>query len=122
MWPAFEQALTRHRELETMLGDPAVVTDRNRYTRLAKEHGSLQKTVKPYVDFLKVQHEIEQAQSMLQSAESDAEMHAMVEEELKSLQERETTLRNRLEDLLLMGGEDYDSLIMEIRSGTGGDE
>ena len=31
-------------------------------------------------------------------------------------------MRNRLEDILLMGGEDYGSLIMEIRAGTGGDE
>lgn len=122
MWPAFEQALTRHRELETMLGDPAVITDRVRYTRLAKEHGSLQKMVKPYVDFLKVEREVEQAQSMLQAAEGDAEMRALVEEELKSLREHEMTLRNRLEDLLLMGDEDYGSLIMEIRGGTGGDE
>jgi peptide chain release factor 1 len=122
MWPAFEQSLTRHRELETMLADAAVIADRVRYTRLAKEHGSLQKVVKPYVEFLKVTHEIEQAQSMLDGAESDPDMKAMVDEELQSLRQREGALRSRLEDLLLMGDEDYGSLIMEIRAGTGGDE
>jgi peptide chain release factor 1 len=122
MWPAFEQALTRHRELEGLLADPAVITDRVRYTKLAKEHGALQKMVKPYVDFLKVTDEVQQAQTMLQGAESDADMKAMIEDELKSLRERESGLRVRLEDLLLMGGEDFGSVIMEIRAGTGGDE
>jgi peptide chain release factor 1 len=120
MWPAFEQALARHQELETLLGDPAVIADRLRYTKLAKEHGALQKTIKPYVEFLAVTKEITQAQQMLDGA--DAEMKAFVEDELKGLRERESALRGRLEDILLMGGEDYGSLIMEIRAGTGGDE
>ncbi len=120
MWPAFEQALTRHRELETMLGDAAVIADRARYTKLAKEHGSLQKTIKPYVEFLGVGKEIEQAKTMLDGA--DDEMKAFVGEELKTLTTRESELRGRLEDILLMGGEDYSSIILEIRAGTGGDE
>jgi peptide chain release factor 1 len=120
MWPAFEQALARHQELEVLLGDPAVIADRARYTKLAKEHGAVQKTIKPYVEFVAVTKEIAQAQQMLDGA--DAEMKAFVEEELKGLRERETALRGRLEDILLMGGEDYGSLIMEIRAGTGGDE
>src|SRR6266498_3223893 len=119
MWPAFDQALTRHRELEAMLGDPAVIADRARYTKLAKEHGALQKTIKPYLEFLNVTKEIEQAKSMLDGA--DDEMKALVNEELKMLTSRAAELRGRLEDILLMGGEDYGSIIMEIRAGTGGD-
>jgi peptide chain release factor 1 len=118
MWPAFEQALDRHREIETLLADPAVIADRARYTRLAKEHGSLQKMVKPYVEFVNLSKEIEQAKLML----ADDDMKALAEEELKALTPRQTELRNRLEDILLMGGEDYGSIIMEIRAGTGGDE
>jgi peptide chain release factor 1 len=122
MWPAFEQALTRHTELEAMLGDPAVIGDRLRYAKFAKEHGALQKMLKPYVEFLAVTKEIDQARAMLQSSETDADMQAFLQEELKSLQEREMSLRGKLEDYLLMGGEDYTSSIMEIRAGTGGDE
>lgn len=120
MWPAFEQALIRHREVEALLGDPAVIGDRARYTKIAKEHGSIQKMIRPYLEFLKVTEEIAQANLMLEGA--DADMKAMVEEELKSLTVREAELRTRLEDILLMGGEDYSSIIVEIRAGTGGDE
>src|SRR4051794_13695965 len=115
MWPAFEQALTRHKELETMLGDPAVIGDRVRYTKFAKEHGSLQKMLKPYVEFLTVSKEIDQAKAMLQGSETDADMQAFLQEELKSLQARDLTLRGQIEDYLLMGGEDFTSSIMEIR-------
>src|SRR5476651_1790817 len=57
---------------------------------------------------------------MLDGADDD--MKAMVEEELKTLRTREAELRGRLEDILLMRGEDYSSIILEIRAGTGGDE
>jgi peptide chain release factor 1 len=120
MWPAFEQALKRHAELEIQLGDPVLIADRTRYTKAAKEHGSLHKIVKPYNEFLAVTKEIESSQSMLEGA--DDEMKAFIEEELASLRAREGELRDRLEDILLMGGEDYGSMIMEIRAGTGGDE
>jgi len=120
MWPAFEQALSRHKELETLLGDPDVIADRIRYTKLAKEHGSLAKMVKPYVEFLKLDKDTKQAEAML--AGSDADMKAMIDEELATLRPRLKTLHDRLEDLLLAEGEDYGSIIMEIRAGTGGDE
>src|SRR5262249_48470475 len=45
------------------------------------------------------------------------------EEERDQLRAREEALKTRLEDLLLEGpGEDFDSVIVEIRAGTGGDE
>ncbi len=120
MWPAFEKILTRHQELETLLGDPAVIGDRARYTRLAKEHGSVARTVKPYREYLKVSDDIRQAEELL--ADADADMKAMIEEELAQLRPQQQSLHDRLEDILLAEGEDFGSLIMEVRAGTGGDE
>ncbi len=120
MWPAFENALKRHGELETLLGDPVVIADRIRYTKLAKEHGSLLKMVKPYVEYQKLTDDIAQAEALV--ADADADMRAMIEDELNSLRPRQKNLHDRLEDLLLAEGEDYGSIIMEIRAGTGGDE
>jgi peptide chain release factor 1 len=121
MWPAFEQALTRYQELEQLLGDPGVIADRARYTKLAKEHGSLAKMVKPYVEYQKLHADLAQAETLL-AGEADSEMRQMIEEELAGLRPRREALHGRLEDLLLAGGEDFDSIIMEIRAGTGGDE
>ena len=122
MWPAFEKALTRYGELEDLLSQPDVIADRARYTRLAKEHGSLNKMVKPYREYLKIADDITQAELLLTNADTDADMRALVDEELKTLKPQRDALHSRLEDLLLGEGEDYDRIIMEIRAGTGGDE
>jgi peptide chain release factor 1 len=50
-------------------------------------------------------------------------MRAYAEEELAALRARQTDLRARLEDFLLVEpGQDFGSIIVEIRAGTGGDE
>jgi peptide chain release factor 1 len=122
MWAAFEKPLTRFRELEGLLADPAVVTDHQRYAQLAKEHGSLSKSVRPYLEYLKLSDDYKQAET-LAAAETDAEMRSYAEEELAKLKANLDELRGKLEELLLVEpGEDFDSVIVEIRAGTGGDE
>jgi peptide chain release factor 1 len=54
--------------------------------------------------------------------ESDGDMKLLIEEELAALRPRRQSLHTRLEDLLLVEGEDYSSVILEVRAGTGGDE
>src|SRR6516225_5154124 len=121
MWPFFEQSLNRYRDLETQLGAPEVVADRARYARLAKEHGALAKQVKPYLDYKEVVQGLEQARALL-ADETDPEMRQYAEQELTELGARRDALQARLEDFLLAEGEDFDSVILEIRAGTGGDE
>jgi peptide chain release factor 1 len=121
MWNSFEQALARHQTLEQRLADPAVIADRALFTRTAKEHGATAKLVKPYLEYRKVCEEVAQAEAML-AAEADDDMRKYAEEELAVKRAERESLQARLEDLLLVEGEDYDSIIMEIRAGTGGDE
>ncbi len=122
MWEAFEQSLARFRELEQQLGDPAVIADRARYTRTAKEHGTLAKQVKPYVEFKRLADEIAQLEP-LAGGEADADMRRYYEEELAGLRRKHAELQSKLEELLLVEpGSDFGSVIMEIRAGTGGDE
>jgi peptide chain release factor 1 len=121
MWQVFEQSLARYRELEQQLADPAVAANRVLYARAAKEHGALAKQVKPYLEYKKVEEDLRQAEA-LAAAEADPEMRAYAEEELADLRARREALQTRLEDFLLVEGETFDSLIMEIRAGTGGDE
>ncbi|HKI32487.1 MAG TPA: peptide chain release factor 1 [Gemmataceae bacterium] len=122
MWHRFEQALAHYRELEQQLSDPAVIADRARFTRVAKEHGSAGKLVKPYLEFKKLADEVTNAEAMA-AAENEPDMRQYALEELNGLRQRRAALQTRLEDLLLIEpGEDFGSIIMEIRAGTGGDE
>jgi len=122
MWPALAPKVERYRELEKLLVDSAVVTDAARYAPLAKEHASLAKLVKPYIEFEQVGESLRQAEALV-AAEADPEMRAYVQEEANSLSKRRDELKTRVEDLLLVDpSEDFDSLIVEIRAGTGGSE
>ena len=49
-------------------------------------------------------------------------MKQYAEQERTELEAKRAALVTKLEDFLLVEGETYDSLIMEIRAGTGGDE
>jgi peptide chain release factor 1 len=122
MWQTFEQSLNRFHELERQLADPAVIADRARFTQVAKEHGSLAKFVKPYLEYRGVSDELAQSEAML-AGENDPAMRAYLAEEVESLRARQQRLQSRLEDLLLVDpSEDFGSVIMEVRAGTGGDE
>jgi peptide chain release factor 1 len=122
MWPTLVPKVERYRELERLLIDPSVVTDPNRYGPLAKEHASLGKLVNPYFEFEQISENLRQAEAMV-AAEADAEMRAYAQEEANGLRSRQDALKTRVEDMLLVDpSEDFSSLIVEIRAGTGGDE
>jgi peptide chain release factor 1 len=121
MWPRFEEALARYRQLEQQMADPAVIADRARFTQAAKEHGTLAKLVKPYLEFQQVSNTIAETEAL--AADGDADLRKYAEEELAGLRSRHDALKSRLEDLLLVDpDEDFRSVIVEIRAGTGGDE
>jgi peptide chain release factor 1 len=122
MWPQFEQSLTRYRQLEEQLADPAVINDRARFAQTAKEHGSLAKMIKPYLEYKQLTEDVRHTEELI-AAETDPDMRQYAEEELAAKRAHRQALESRLEDFLLVDpGEDYTSIIMEIRAGTGGDE
>lgn len=122
MWDFFEQQLKHYHELEQQMADPAVVADRLRYTRVAKEHSALSKRIKPYVEYRKLAEDAAQLEPLVAS-ESDADMKRYYEEELAGLRTKQEALKTKLEDMVLVDpGQDFGSVIMEIRAGTGGDE
>lgn len=122
MWPSLSPKVARYRELERLLVDPDLATDPTRYAPLAKEYASLAKLVKPYLEYEQIGESIRQAEALI-AAESDPEMQAYAQEELNGLRRRQEELKTRVEDMLLVDpSEDFRSLIVEIRAGTGGDE
>src|SRR5262245_16262240 len=101
MWQTFEQSLNRYHDLARQLGDPGVIADRARFTQVAKEHGSLAKFVKPYIEYREVSDELAQNEALL-AVEADPAMRGYLEEELTALRARRERLQTRMEDLLLV--------------------
>src|SRR5262245_40533368 len=122
MWTSLDQKLERYQELERQMADPAVIAVPLQFTRAVKEHGRLARLVKPYQNLQKLEDEVGQAKSLLDT-ERDADLRHLAEEEVSGLQSRRDVLRQQLEDMLLESSEEnFDSIIVEIRAGTGGDE
>lgn len=122
MWASLEQNYERYQELERQMADPVILADQARFTRAVKEHGRLAKVVKPFQALQALDNQIKQAEELL-GAETDAEMRQYAEDELAGLRRRREEMRVQLEDMLLEStDEDFDSVIVEIRAGTGGDE
>jgi peptide chain release factor 1 len=110
----------RHAEIESKMNDPAVASDPNRLIPLSKEHARLGRVVGPFSEYEQAQEELTGAREML---EADDEMRELAEAEVEQLTARADGLLEQIVDELLASDEPaVDSVIMEIRAGTGGDE
>lgn len=117
-----ETLIERNSELETLISDPDVIKNRQRYKELMQERAQLQETVFTYEQYKKIQVEIDEAKTLLEE-ENDNEMRELAQEELHKLQEREEQLKDRLKVMIIPKDPlDTKNIIMEIRAGTGGDE
>lgn len=111
----------RYDEVSGLLSDPDVMGDRDRFTALSKEFAELEPVVQCYREVEKLEQELAASQGMLD--EDDAEMRAMVEDDIRDTMERIEALSGELQTLLLpRDPNDRSNVFLEIRAGTGGDE
>ena len=102
---------------------PAAATNSTLIVKLAKEHANLKRVVDPYREFCSVREQVEEAEAILADAEGDADLKELAEAELPELRQRSTAILDGLIDGLIAGDDaNVDSIIIEIRAGTGGDE
>jgi peptide chain release factor 1 len=113
----------RYCELEGRIADPAVAGDSARLVELSKEQGKLRAVVEKYREYKKTAAEIEYAEQILNDSAADEDFKMLAKEELGRLESKKDTLLRQIEDVLVMSDEmGVDSIIMEIRAGTGGEE
>ncbi|MBM3249045.1 MAG: peptide chain release factor 1, partial [Candidatus Omnitrophica bacterium] len=113
----------RHDELEKLISDPKVISDRNQYQKYAKELAQISELVKSYRQFNKVSNEIDDLNKLLNSKGQDKDFLELAKAELSSLEEKKKELENKIEEL--QQEEDTDAgrdVVVEIRAGTGGQE
>ena len=113
----------RHAELEQMLADPALVQDRARYTEVAKEHGALGRFAEKQRDLLSAVARRREGEELLLEATQDDELRRLAEDEIAEAERAEARAVEEALDLLLSDVQDAArNVLMEIRSGTGGEE
>ncbi len=116
------QELEEHyQELEDQLGNPSVVTNREKLTELSRKHAEYLPIIKDYREWNSIRHEMLELKSMLHT--EDSEFADMVSHELSDLKSKEKQLRSQLENHLRPKDPNaHRNTIMEIRAGTGGEE
>ncbi len=122
MFEKLDSILKRYDELHTLMADHDIISDKDKYQKLARELSSLEEIVKKYNEYKKVVSEITGARHILDK-ETNKEIIEMAEKETGELEERKKRLQLELEEMILEEDPDSDKdVIMEIRAGTGGAE
>jgi peptide chain release factor 1 len=111
----------RYMELESLLSDPEVVSNRELYPAYLREHSELGKIVEAYRQYMSLSEELEQSKELL--SDSDPEIKELARAEVDSIGEKLESLELEIKKLLIPKDPNDDkNVILEIRAGTGGEE
>lgn len=110
-------------ELESKIADPAIACETAKLVQLSKEQGKLKAIVSKYRQYKDTLAEIKDTEEILADSDLDADFKALATQEIQQLQERKEALFTQLQNTLVMADEmGINSVIIEIRAGTGGEE
>ncbi|MBX2808027.1 MAG: peptide chain release factor 1 [Cellvibrionaceae bacterium] len=116
-----ESLQERYIEVGALLSDSDIIAQQHRFRELSKEYAELEPVVKCYSAYQQVLSDLTEAQLLLD--DSDPDMRAMGQDELKSAESRQAALALELQKLLLPRDPNDDkNVFLEVRAGTGGDE
>ncbi len=118
-----ESSAAELKKIEARLADPETAKNPRRFSRLGKEYSRLDKLVSLYRRYRAAGEEIAENRRIAESEEEDPELREMARAEIDRLREERDRLGRECEALLLPPDERDDrNIIVEIRSGTGGEE
>jgi peptide chain release factor 1 len=113
----------RYSEIEEQIVDPEIASDPARLIPLTKEQGKLKSMVAKYREYKKAAAGIEEAEQILADTDAEQDYKALATEEKAELQIKSEKLLEDITNSFVMADDmDIDSVIMEIRAGTGGEE
>ena len=122
MLAKLKDAEIRYKTMEEELASPDVFSDQERFTSLMKEYKALTPIIEKYREYTATEKECEDLRVMLDEP-LDADMHEMVLAEYKEIKPKIDVLLDELKILLLPRDPTDDKNVMvEIRSGAGGEE
>jgi len=111
----------RYQELNRLLSDSSILENRQLLEKYSKEHGKLEETVSLWQKYKKTQKEIEKLGKML--LDEEEEIRQLAKEEKEELEiELENLERGLLQSFSGKDAYSQRNVIMEIRSGAGGEE
>jgi len=117
-----QKMVARSDHIAARMNQPEVASNGALLTKLAREHGELEKIARPYREYRTVTDQLAETHQII-ADDTDAELRELAEAELPELESRRERLLKALQERLVTGNEAaVRSIILEIRAGTGGDE
>ena len=112
----------RFEEVSTLITDPNVIADQQRYVRLTKEYKELEDLMNARKEYANLLGNLAESKDILMN-EQDPEMKEMAREEIQLCEARIPELEEQIKLMLVpKDPEDAKNVVLEIRGGTGGDE
>ncbi|MBR4296691.1 MAG: peptide chain release factor 1 [Bacteroidaceae bacterium] len=112
----------RFEEVSTLITDPNVIADQQRYVRLTKEYKELEDLMNARKEYANLLGNLAESKDILMN-EQDPEMKEMAREEIQLCEVRIPELEEQIKLMLVpKDPEDAKNVVLEIRGGTGGDE
>tara|TARA_Y100000814_G_C12347678_1_gene406066 strand:+ start:87 stop:1154 length:1068 start_codon:yes stop_codon:yes gene_type:complete len=113
--------LKKYKELSDKIIDPDAMSDMKRYAKIAKEHKAMEPVVKKGEQYTSLINQLNEYNDVLSG--SDDELKDLIKDDLPIIKNDIENLESELKILLIPKDPNDDkNTILEIRSGTGGDE
>lgn len=124
--PDIESIKKEYEDILNQLSDPELISDYDKFQALSQRKNFLEKIIEKDKEIQEIKNKIEENKAIL-SAQEDAELFSLAQEELISFREKQKSLEKELTvsleaSLAPAGRENSSTVIVEIRAGTGGQE
>ena len=113
----------RYSEIEEQITKSEIASDPAKLIPLSTEQGKLRAMVTKYRQYKKAAAGIEEAEQILADGDTDEDFKTLARDEMQQLDLKSNALLEEITNSFVMADDmDIDSVIMEIRAGTGGEE
>ncbi|MDD4890186.1 MAG: peptide chain release factor 1 [Phycisphaerae bacterium] len=113
----------RFDDIEAQMNNPDVASDQRRLVPLTKEYARTGPMVRAFRQYRQARQHMQDAAAIAADPSADADMRAMAKAEIDELSTKADQLMETIVDGLLASDQPaIDSVIIEIRAGTGGEE
>ena len=117
-----EKIRARYEELTNLLSDPSIISNQEKYRELSREHSELSVIVRNYDELLALERNLAETREIA-DATDDQELRLLAKQEAVELQGKMDRKEEEVKTLLIpKDPADGKDVILEIRSGTGGEE
>ena len=122
MFEKLEKVKSRYHEIAELLAKEGITNDQNEFRKLSKEYSGLEDIVNAYNNYLQIKKEVEENRKLLFET-NDTEMKELAKSEQEELETKLDEIEKEIKELLIPKDPvDDKNAILEIRSGTGGEE